>query len=387
MNPSHTAVFCGVAALVALASPIALAQETGWYGGGNIGRSAATIDDDRITRGLAAGGLGTVTIDDRDRSTGFKLFGGRQLHRNFALEAGLFDLGKFGYTATTNPAGSLDGSIRLRGLNLDAVGILPINERLSALGRIGLTYVQARDSFSGTGSVVVTDPNPRHSGASYKVGAGLQYAMTDALGLRAEVERYRVDDAIGNRGSIDLFSVGLVYRFGGPAPAPRVQQAAAPAYVAPAPVPPPAAVVAPPPPPAPLPVVPPAPRVPVKVSLSSDALFGFDQSVLKPTSEKELQNLVRELGSVKYDAIVVTGHTDRLGSPGYNLKLSTRRAEAVKAELIRSGIAAGVISARGVNGSAPETKPGDCKGSKPTPALIACLQPDRRVEVEVSGTK
>lgn len=215
MNSFHTSAILGIAALAALVSPFARAQESGWYGGGNVGRSAATIDDARITRGLAAGGLGTVTIDDRDRSTGFKLFGGRQLHPNFALEAGLFDLGKFGFTATTTPAGALDGSIRLRGLNLDAVGILPINERFSALGRFGLTYAQARDSFGGTGAVVVGNANPRHSGVNYKAGVGLQYAVTDALALRAEAERYRVDDAVGNRGAIDLFSVGLVYRFGG----------------------------------------------------------------------------------------------------------------------------------------------------------------------------
>lgn len=218
MNPSLTAGIWGIAALVALGSPITHAQENGWYAGGNVGRSAATIDDARITRGLAAGGLGTATINDRDRSTGFKVFGGKQLHPNFALEAGLFDLGKFGFAATTTPAGSLDGSIRVRGLALDAVGILPINERFSALGRFGLTYAQARDSFSGTGAVFVNSANPRHSGASYKVGVGLQYAMTDALGLRAEVERYRVDDAVGHRGAIDLFSIGLVYRFGGSGP-------------------------------------------------------------------------------------------------------------------------------------------------------------------------
>lgn len=215
MNPSHTASIWGIAALAALGSATALAQENGWYAGGNVGRSAATIDDARITRGLAAGSLSTVTLDDRDRSTGFKLFGGKKLHPNFAIEAGLFDLGKFGFNATTAPAGSLDGSIRLRGLNLDAVGILPINERFSALGRFGLTYAQARDSFAGTGAVVVNTPNPRYSGANYKVGVGLQYAMTNALGLRAEIERYGVDDAVGNQGAINLFSVGLVYRFGG----------------------------------------------------------------------------------------------------------------------------------------------------------------------------
>ncbi len=70
------------------------------------------------------------------------------------------------------------------------------------------------------------------------------------------------------------------------------------------------------------------------------------------------------------------------------MKLSTHRAEAVKTYLVESaGIPADKIGAKGVDGANPVTKPGECKGTKPTKKLIACLQPDRRVEVEVSGTR
>ena len=366
------------AAITTSASPSAMAQDLGWYGGANIGRSAANIDDARITSGLAAGGLGTASISDRDRSTGFKLYGGYQFHRNFALEGGYFDLGKFGYTANTIPTGTLDGTIKLKGFNLDAVGILPITDRFSALGRVGLNYAQARDSFTGTGAVNVTNPNPSKSGTNYKLGVGLQYAFTEALGMRAEVERYRVNDAVGNKGHVDLFSVGLVYRFGPKAQ--PVQRVSAPAYVAVAPEPAPV-VVAPPPPP------PPPPAPPMKVTFSADSLFDFDKANLKPAGRQQLDKFAADLKGVKYDAVAVTGHTDRIGAQAYNLKLSARRADAVKAYLVESGIPASAIAAKGVNGANPVTKPEDCKGSKPTAKLIACLQPDRRVEVEVSGTR
>jgi OOP family OmpA-OmpF porin len=70
------------------------------------------------------------------------------------------------------------------------------------------------------------------------------------------------------------------------------------------------------------------------------------------------------------------------------MKLSTLRAEAVKDHLSGSaGIPANKITATGVNGANPVTRPADCTGQKPTPKLVACLQPDRRVEVEVSGTR
>jgi OOP family OmpA-OmpF porin len=128
--------------------------------------------------------------------------------------------------------------------------------------------------------------------------------------------------------------------------------------------------------------------VPLKVSLSADALFDFDQSVIKPAGREQLDKLASDLRGMRYNDIQVTGHADRLGSHDYNMKLSTRRAEAVAGYLSQSGgIVAGRISARGVDGTQPVTGPGDCKGSKPTPSLIACLQPDRRVDVEVHGER
>ena len=114
---------------------------------------------------------------------------------------------------TTTPAGTLERQHQAQGLNLDAVGILPINGKFSALGRVGLNYAEARDSFSGTGAVNVANPSPSKHDTNYKFGAGLQYDFTKLLGVRAEAERYRVDDAVGNKGDIDLFSLGLVYRF------------------------------------------------------------------------------------------------------------------------------------------------------------------------------
>ena len=125
----------------------------------------------------------------------------------------------------------------------------------------------------------------------------------------------------------------------------------------------------------------------MKVTFSADSLFDFDKANLKPAGKQQLDKFAADLKGVKYDAVAVTGHTDRIGAQGYNLKLSARRADAVKGYLVASGIPAGAIAAKGVNGADPVTKAEDCKGSKPTARLIVCLQPDRRVEVEVAGTR
>jgi len=204
----------GPGASAAMGSRYSGAADLGWYGGVSVGQSNAKIDDARITSSLLGAGFATTSITNDDTDTGYKIFAGYKYNRNFAVEAGYFDLGKFGFMATTVPAGTLKGDIRLSGLNLDAVGILPINEKFSAFGRAGLNYAEARDSFSGTGAVNVTNPSPSKSETNYKLGLGIQYDFTHALGMRAEVERYRINDAVGNKGDIDLVSVGLVYRFG-----------------------------------------------------------------------------------------------------------------------------------------------------------------------------
>ncbi len=153
----------------------------------------------------------------------------------------------------------------------------------------------------------------------------------------------------------------------------------------------PAPRVAPPPPPTP-PAKPAAPKkepakpVPQKINFSGDALFDFDKSVLKPEGKGMLDDLVRTLAGANYDVILAIGHTDRIGSAAYNQKLSERRANAAKDYLVSKGIAASRVTAEGRGKKQPITKPGECRGL-PRTKLIACLQPDRRVDVEVTGAK
>ena len=359
-------------ALAACAGSTALAQDAlGWYGGANVGRTSATIDDARITSGLSAGGLRTNSISDRDRDTGYKVFGGYQINRNFAIEGGYFDLGKFGYTANTTPAGTLSGDMRVKGLNLDLVGSLPLSERFSAFGRVGLNYAQTKDNFSSTGAVRVTNANPSANGTNYKLGVGLQYALSDAWSVRGELERYRVKDGVGNRGHIDMASLGLVYRFGGRVQAPVAQAVYVPVPVAQ--VTPPVAVM-----PQPTPTPPPAPSRIERYTLSATELFAFDSATLQGNQQKldEIASALRSSGA--QGNIVITGYTDRLGSDAYNQKLSERRAAAVKTYLSSKGIEANRLTAQGKG----ETNPIVTCTETNKAQLIKCLEPNRRVEVE-----
>ena len=164
----------GLLALSALVTPLVHAEAPNWYIGGNAGGTAATIDDARISSSLLSSGLTTTSISDRDRDSGYRLYAGYQFNRNWALEGGYFDLGKFGYTANTVPLGSLTGDIRLKGWNLDLVGTLPLSERFSLLGRVGANYADTNDTFTSTGAVRVTNPNPTKRDTNYKFGLGVQ---------------------------------------------------------------------------------------------------------------------------------------------------------------------------------------------------------------------
>jgi OmpA-OmpF porin, OOP family len=399
MKSTHTLrlfTLAGIGSLIALP---ALAQDSYYYGGLSVGTSRAKLKEERLTAvqlpGVAVTGL---KIDDRE--TGFKVFGGYQLNRYIGFEAGYFSLGKFTYQATTSPAGTLDGKLNFKGVNADFVGTIPITENLSAIGRVGAQLTRTRASFSGTGAGAnPADPAPNSRKTNYKAGAGLQYAFSPSVLARAELERYRVNEAVGGQhGLVNVFSVGLVFPFGR---SPMMEKTAmATPYVAPAPEPKPMVMV---PAPAPAPVVvqaapavvavqapPPAVVLPERrrVSYSAESMFGFDKSAVQPEGRAALDSFSNELKGTRFEQVTVEGHTDRLGSSAYNQKLSMERAEAVKAYLVTSGGVDGAkINAVGKGKSQPMTKAADCKGNKASPKLRACLQPDRRVEIEVTGTK
>jgi len=123
-----------------------------------------------------------------------------------------------------------------------------------------------------------------------------------------------------------------------------------------------------------------------RINLSADALFQFNQSDAadmlpegKATLDRLAENLVSRQAHI--DGIALTGHTDRLGSEQYNYNLGLQRAQTVKNYLQGKGVQAPISVA-----SAGESQPVTTACTRATAALKACLQPDRRVTVDISGT-
>jgi len=150
-----------------------------------------------------------------------------------------------------------------------------------------------------------------------------------------------------------------------------------PAPPAPAPAPAPRALPTPPP-------AAPAPAAKAeKVTTASTVNFDFDRYVIRPDARSKLDDLVGKLRNVSLEVVIAVGHADRLGSDAYNMKLSVRRADSVKAYLVSKGIGASRVYTEGKGERQPIK---DCKGSGKTKELIACLEPNRRVETEAVGS-
>ena len=158
-----------------------------------------------------------------------------------------------------------------------------------------------------------------------------------------------------------------------PAPAPKAAPAPAPAPVARS------AEAAPAPAPAPA-----APKV---TTVKGKGLFDFNKSELRADAKKSLDTEVvaKKSGVKSVSSVTINGHADRIGSNEYNQKLSEKRAEVVKAYLVGQGVPANNVDTFGFGKTQPAQGVAKCEDSLARPKLIECLQPHRRVEVELKG--
>ena len=225
-----------------------------------------------------------------------------------------------------------------------------------------------------------------HRTAPYlNAGLGFQYKFSPRLGLQADVREVgtfyssRIQPYDMKHTANTYANVGLTWAFGGPpAPPPvpvvtstRTQETTV-------------VTTPPPPPPAPLPPPPPAP-VMKKYTLSASELFAFNSAKLGPNQPKLDEVAATMKANSDIASVTIVGYTDRIGSKPYNQKLSEERANSVKAYLEAKGVAATRLTAVGKGEADPVV---ECKDEKKRPALIKCLEPNRRVEIEpVTFTK
>ena len=238
----------------------------------------------------------------------------------------------------------------------------------------------------------ISDPSNgsfRRTSPYADVGLGFQYKFTPTLGMQADIRevasfyRDRITQYDLKHATNTYANVGLTWAFGAPpkaAPVPvttttRTEETT---VATTPPPPPPAPVVIAPPPPPPAPVM-------KKYTLSASELVGFDSAKLGPNQPKLDEVASTMNANADIASVTIVGYTDRIGSTAYNQKLSEERANSVKAYLQGKGVAGNRLTAVGKGEADPVV---ECKDEKKRPALIKCLEPNRRVEIEpVTFTK
>jgi OmpA-OmpF porin, OOP family len=333
-NRARSLRHCGWLILLAVLPSVQAADtdfETGsWYLGAGVGKSRASIDQQQIALDLQNAGFTVNNVSRDRRDDSYKLYGGYQLMPYLALEGGYFDLGEFSFRADTVPMSLYAGETSIKGINLALVGTLPLTDQLSALAKLGLTYNDSDTRFSSNGLVGVNSFNSSTHYTSHQFGVGLAYQLTTALALRLEAERYRIDDLVGNKGDIDVVTLGLTYRYGLAEP-----------YYEPTPAPEPAAQSYPESTPSPAPVAPVEEQLPMTSGVIEleDVHFEFDESRLTPATQAILREHLQKLKANPTAKVRIAGYTSKSGSESYNQRLSEQRAEAIKTFLVAEGIA------------------------------------------------
>ena len=194
----------GLLAASALAfSPVAQAQMTGqWYAGVGFGQSKAKD----ACSGAAAAGV--TSCDDSD--TAARIFGGYKFNSNIAAEVGYSDLGK---VKASGVVLGLPASAEWKATVWDfsAVGMLPINNQFSVLGRLGVTSWSIDLNLNVSG----VPGSESASGTDMTYGLGVQWDINNQFGLRAEWQQYSSlgDDATTGQSDVEVIGVSALMKF------------------------------------------------------------------------------------------------------------------------------------------------------------------------------
>lgn len=135
----------------------------------------------------------------------------------------------------------------------------------------------------------------------------------------------------------------------------------------------------------------PAPSPPkAEEPVTATVLFDYNRSEVRPGEAPKLDELAAKIKGRSFDRLDAVGHADRIGSDSYNLGLSKRRADAVRAYLVGKGVDAGRIRTE-AKGESESVTGEACKNMGPerrkNQKLVECLQRDRRVEVKLVATR
>ena len=202
-----------MAVAAALAAGSASAQ---WYAGGSLGQSKTNYNAGQLSADLRAVGV-TATGAISSSDIGLKAFAGYSFNGNFALEGGYFNMGRpltSNGTVTAPTAATFSGKVEGQGVNLDAVGTLPLAQGFSLIGRLGAAYFQTKATTTVTAGNLSSYGNATSNKFVPVFGVGAQYDFTKTIAGRIEAQRFsKVGNSNTGSGDVDFYSAGIVVKF------------------------------------------------------------------------------------------------------------------------------------------------------------------------------
>ena len=197
-----------------------------WYVGAGIGQTFASIPEQTVNgidSALTVANGASFSVVDKDKhSAEEKFFVGYTFNPYFAAEAGYAALGKSSVTMDfrngaplTTSVGNFNMKYRMTAFFIDAVGSLPMNEKLSLFGRVGVSYNRVNADFRGRPITFIVSSNDKsETKVREKFGAGVGYSLNSMFSVRAEWERYRMPDPFSDEQyKVDTATLSLLYHF------------------------------------------------------------------------------------------------------------------------------------------------------------------------------
>ena len=196
MNIKQAIALTGLVAATAGISPLAFAQDRGWYIGASGGQSDI---NDFCSNPVAVG----TSCDDT--GSAWSVFGGYQFNKYLGVELGYTDISE-------NKASDSVSTVtwKVKGTELLGVGAIPVNQYFEVYGKVGVFFWDLNDSCTGA----CTFSSQSETGADLTYGIGVQFNFSKNVAARAQYQRYKDvgNEATTGKSDINILSLGIVFK-------------------------------------------------------------------------------------------------------------------------------------------------------------------------------
>jgi len=185
-----------------------------WYVVGDVTHSKDSLKKGTFDSALTSAGATSLASSDSGSGNQWRLQLGYGISSNFAIEAGYIDFGKAKYSASY-AGGSATGDLKAGGLDLVALGILPLSDKFSLFGKAGAVALKAESSLTASVPASAATGDATSNEVRPLIGLGASYKIADKVDLRTEFDYVNGIGKSNDTGKMDssMLSLGVAYHF------------------------------------------------------------------------------------------------------------------------------------------------------------------------------